>query len=360
MTTKTTSNENENTKQKASSSANNNNNHNHNNTQNRRRRRNNHRHRKRSSPDEAISEQSSKSLLNERPQPQQDEMSGENNNNEMKMKILWWPSKKDHPYVALASEQALIPFLTKYGKKERGMFSSQKAWRIEKLQRECRKHHMTVAQALSLRRHHLKLMNPNCGLQTLRLGREADIRESAEIFERLVEQELRRQQISFLTEDEQHAAFQRTAPEGALIEATPDFLLPEPITLKRYYKESHGSKHHDGPQVKEAQVVVLEERVIHWIEVKMFFGASSIPHESKGAVGSVLKKIQKYVQLFGPGAIIFMQGCGDRLAQELNGEQVSVLDCCCPPSHNSGGVDLTPVLNHQRTWCSDSSGRILP
>jgi hypothetical protein len=273
----------------------------------------------------------------------------DNNNNNKN--ALWWPSK-EHPYVPLKSEQAMIPFLIKYGPKERGMFKSQPAWRVEKLQRECRKHHMTVAQALSLRRHHLKLLNPNLGLQALRLGNETDIRESAEIFERLIESVLRRKKISFWTEDEQHAEFKRTAPEGALIEATPDFLLREPTTLKCFVKNNNNNNKSKKYSYNDR---ILEERVIHWIEVKMFYGASTIPHESKGAVGSVLKKIQKYVQLFGSGAIIFMQGCGDRLAQELNEEGVSVLDCCHPAS-----VDLTSVLNHQKTWCSDNSGRILP
>ena len=99
---------------------------------------------------------------------------------------------------------------------------------------------------------------------------------------------------------------------------------------------------------------MLEERTIHWIEAKMFYGASSIPHGSKGAVGTVLARAQKYVDNFGEGAIIFMMGCGDKLAAELNDIGVSVLDC------SGNTVSLDSVHDHQRMWCADEKGRILP
>jgi hypothetical protein len=64
---------------------------------------------------------------------------------------------------------------------------------------------------------------------------------------------------------------------------------------------------------------------------------------------------RKYVKVHGKGAMIFLYGCGDRLANQLKEEGVLVLDC----SGNLNGLDLTAVQEHQRTWCADSNGTIL-
>ena len=94
--------------------------------------------------------------------------------------------------------------------------------------------------------------------------------------------------------------------------------------------------------------------MIHWIEVKMYYGASTIPNGSKGAVGSVLGTAQKYVNAFGEGAILFMMGCGEKLAADINDIGVSVLDCF------GNTVSLDKVHDHQRTWCANEKGQILP
>ena len=95
--------------------------------------------------------------------------------------------------------------------------------------------------------------------------------------------------------------------------------------------------------------------MIHWIEAKMYYGASTIPRgKQNGAVGTVMETAQKYVKHFGEGAIVFMMGCGDKLATELNEVGVSVLDC------SGNTVSLTKVHDHQRTWCANKKGHILP
>ena len=99
----------------------------------------------------------------------------------------------------------------------------------------------------------------------------------------------------------------------------------------------------------------MRTSTINWIEAKMYYGASSIPHGSRGAVGTVLATGSKYVDAYGPGAFLFMMGCGDRLASDLAKIGVAVLDC-----NNNGQISLNDVRAHQRTWCGNDKGHILP
>jgi hypothetical protein len=64
--------------------------------------------------------------------------------------------------------------------------------------------------------------------------------------------------------------------------------------------------------------------------------------------------MRKYVDMFGEGAIVFIRGCGDRLASEL--ADIGVTALCCA----SSDIDLSEVEQHQRTWCADKQGNILP
>ena len=151
---------------------------------------------------------------------------------------------------------------------------------------------------------------------------------------------LKNRQVDFLTEKEQKEQFRQQAQKGELLRSTPDFVLRTPVVMKNF----HGTQQHQQ---------ILEERTIHWIEAKMFYGASTIPYNSKGAVGALLRTAKKYVNDFGPGAMIFMQGCGDRLAADLRREGVIVLSA-------DGVVDLHRVDAHQRSWCANKRGDILP
>ena len=93
------------------------------------------------------------------------------------------------------------------------------------------------------------------------------------------------------------------------------------------------------------------------IEAKMFYGASTIPSDGKSAVGTLLATAQKYVRFHGPGAMVFMQGFGDRLADQLLELGVLPLDCSATASTT---VSLQQVEQHQRTWCANTDGIILP
>jgi hypothetical protein len=91
------------------------------------------------------------------------------------------------------------------------------------------------------------------------------------------------------------------------------------------------------------------------IEVKMFYGASTIEQDNRSAVGRLLETAKRYVHSFGPGAMVFLWGCGDRLAAQLNNEQVMVLDV-----RGLETLDLDEFIDYMRTWCGDSSGELMP
>ena len=257
--------------------------------------------------------------------------------------VLWWRSE---PPVPLSSEEAMIPILLRWGEKERGMMKDQPPFRLATIHKKL--HQLSgirLDQALSLRRHHMKLHNPYRDMPTLRLGKVEDINTSAEIFERMVETFLKENNIPFLNETDQKTQSTSSNHSGSTTSTplTPDFLLPTPIRLKIFQQESRGKR------------VVVKEVVIHWIEAKMFYGASTIPTGAIGAVGSILPKVKRYVQHFGTGAIIFMQGFGDRLAQELADEGVTALSGSVLPKRL-----LSQVWDHQKTWCAREDGKILP
>lgn len=86
----------------------------------------------------------------------------------------------------------------------------------------------------------------------------------------------------------------------------------------------------------------------------MFYGASTIEPDGRSAVGRLGDTCKKYVQAYGPGAIVFMQGFGERVAETLSDLGVTALNCSSPTT-----VALEPVYTHMRTWCADDEGNIL-
>jgi hypothetical protein len=260
--------------------------------------------------------------------------------------ILEWDSPIG--YVPLCEEEFMAQTLFKRnGKRERGMLKGVPSFVVSNYRRAMDNHapSMNFPQVLSLRRHHIKLFNPFKNMSQLGLGKRDDINKSARIFECAVETFLKKSSIDFLTEKDQ---VNEAKKEKKILKATPDFVLPKPVLLRKIQR----GKSKKGKSNKKYHV--LEERTIHWIEAKMYYGASSIPHGSKGAVGTVLATAQKYVDNFGEGAMVFMMGCGEKLAAEINDIGVSVLDC------SGNAVSLDQVHDHQRTWCANEKGRILP
>ena len=241
--------------------------------------------------------------------------------------ILPW---RHNSYVQTQSEEKMIDCLIQHGKRERGMMCSQNRKRINFIKFKCSQYGMNLLAALSLRRHHIKNMNPYLPHSTLGLGSDLNIRAAAEVFEQTIQEYLERHNIPFESEMKQKERF---CIENQPVVATPDFWFPQPVSL---------------------QLSATEEVVnIHWLEVKMFYGADTILEDGKSAVGCILPKCQTYKRLYGPGAIVFLQGCGERLAQALGEMGVRALD----PDPD---VNLTPLWSQMRTWCADSQGNILP
>lgn len=251
------------------------------------------------------------------------------------LQSLQWPCKV--PLTSVEAEKSLLPILLKWGRKERGMMKDQPTYRLHQVKVACRKESVPLSQALSLRRQHIQRLNPYQPLEQLRLGRMNDIQKSAELFEESAEQCLRHCSIPIVTErmqKERHSQRNSEALKQGLTyqpqPPTPDFLLDNPIKI----------------------IARNEELVVHWIEVKHFYGASSIPNDNKSAVGRILNKSRVYRDLYGPGAIVFAYGAGLELATLLNQMGIMVLD--------SGPVKMEAVVRHLRSWCADSNGKILP
>ena len=118
--------------------------------------------------------------------------------NDNKQVILNWI---DPTYIPLSEEQKMVPALIHWGKSERGMMKDQPEFRLRKVLKmlgtngpDNHRHdnnkkgvRISLIQSLSLRRHHLKLLNPTLSMPALRLGSHLDIKTSADLFEQCVE-----------------------------------------------------------------------------------------------------------------------------------------------------------------------------
>ena len=346
--------------------------------------------------------------------------------------VLVWPNPHSH-YIPIEDELRLLPALIHWGKTERGMMKDQPSFRLDKIRKllerchnpsdhsakhlnnhrnQCynRKHRnnhnkcsrdttnapssstspssppttirLNLLQSLSLRRHHLKLLNPTLSMSALRLGHEDDIREAAQLFEHCIERYLKSQGVPFSTEREQKQKFEAGIPKGVPFIArkqppTPDFLMNDGHCVVLSFAAADGG---DDDKTGPARVdgintiagngngsdddrdfdpnrqptdggSIQHPIPIFWIEAKMFYGASTVPHSTPNAVGCILPKARDYVSLYGSGAMVFMYGCGKELARQLREVGVVALD--------GRGLDLTRVERQQRRWCADGWGNIL-
>ncbi|KAL3919763.1 MAG: hypothetical protein SGARI_007122 [Bacillariaceae sp.] len=191
----------------------------------------------------------------------------------------------------------------RHGERERGMLHRKPSFVVEKFCAEMQRiaPSMTLPSLCSLRRHHIKLFCGNdmtmtqCGL-----GNVSDINKSARLFELAISKFLKSQGIQFRTEKQLKKEQQKV--HGRVV-ATPDFSFATPVELKMGNSTTTKTS--------------ISTTSIHWMEVKMYYGASTIPAGSAGAVSTLMATAQKYVTMFGNGAMVFMQGCGDSLAKDL-------------------------------------------
>jgi hypothetical protein len=255
---------------------------------------------------------------------------------ETSRQTLEWLSE---PHVPVKVERKVLDVLILNRDESQMMYTHPKD-RCNKIVACCGSLGIHLSQALSLRRHHIQQLNPGLTMQQLNLGRDKDIRYSAELFERAVDAFLRRSGIAFLTERQQRRNHKRGGPRPP----TPDFMLKEQIRVRVTRSKGRGNV--------ASKNEIIQERV-NWIEAKMFYGASTIRNDDgKSAVGNILLTANKYTKLYGPGAMVFMYGCGEQLANQLRERGVVALD--------ASPVDLSCVEAHQRTWCANNEGVILP
>ena len=234
-----------------------------------------------------------------------------------------WPILQNP--VPLDAEAGILPALLK---SNHGMMCSQPRWRIEKVRKLCIEFGVDLSAALSLRRLHIKSQKPKWyTMERCGLGRQRDIDECAEIFEQDVESVLKSLDIPFLCEHFQKNHHKKHFP-NFMTPPTPDFILQ--------------------------RTVFVDSIQIRWIEVKMFYGASTLVEQSlkTSAVGSLIHRAEKYVKFYGPGAFVFAYGCGMKVKEMLKQRHVIVLD----PSL----IPVERMRDHQKRWCANEDGEILP
>lgn len=154
--------------------------------------------------------------------------------------ILWWHSPVSP--VPISVEKDLIDVLVPYHRRERGMFFKQSFHRKRELRRLCEIKKVNFRMALSLRRHHMKRLNPYLTLEQLHLGDEETIRESARLFEVAVQEFLERNNVTFYSEDDQRAYIEQHRQPGQPSPPTPDFILKKPIRIRKYKKSRGNSR----------------------------------------------------------------------------------------------------------------------
>jgi hypothetical protein len=184
-------------------------------------------------------------------------------------------------------------------------------------------------------------------MEALGLGEDSHIRQSASLFEQAVANFLKDQGVEFMTEEDQRRnqqeilnnQMENVDGEPCSTFCTPDCLFNQPVSLCTKGRDHDTNRAHQS------------HHTIHWIEAKMFYGASVIPQGTNNAVGTVLERAKKYVHVLGPGAMVFAFGCGSDLAQQLENIGVQVID--------SYPLNLTALREYQRSWCCNEQGEVL-
>lgn len=244
-----------------------------------------------------------------------------------------------YPIIPDKSEIALLSTLIPWGKTERGMMRDHTPLRLKKIIESCSIYGIKLEQALSLRRYHIKFLNHEINMNQLGLGNDHHIRGTEKLFISTVLKYFEKCDIPCITKEEQKLKFIEAEMPGEDMAQTPDVILKEAVNLTT-------------DQPSNADSTFAEYGQINWIEAKMCYGASMKPCETDTLVSSLLLEAKKNVIIYGPGAFVFAYGCGSSLRDELRDMGVSVLD--------SGPLDLMEMQNHQKQWCANDHGQILP
>ena len=190
---------------------------------------------------------------------------------------LEWPC--NNVVASVKSERRLLSILHRKGESGRGWdLSEERQEEIVALATKCG---FTTFQAFSLRRTLLRSFpsgNQRFGQSPgskKAMGTEASQKDCADLFETAIENFLTKAGAKLETQKMQLAE-RRKGPR-----ATPDFFFPEPIRV--------GGK------------------MVHWIDAKNFYGSAHFADNERLPIGKVRAQAAKYVQAFGPGALVFAQ-----------------------------------------------------
>jgi hypothetical protein len=171
---------------------------------------------------------------------------------------LWWRCEVDP--IPIATEKILVDVLLPNGEREKGMMREKPKSFLKRIKGVCQQHGVDMSTACSLRRHHIKKYNMNKTMSSLRLGPESHINAAAAIFEEVVAEFLRKEQIDFYDEQEQRAFINKKLPQGRRYPVTPDFILKQPVLLRTYRQNE--VKLEDGT-TEFQRGEVTQELVIH-------------------------------------------------------------------------------------------------
>ena len=232
------------------------------------------------------------------------------------MRCLNWELISSQP--TIENERDLIPHLhhPNDGFVRRGKLSKQ---RNKHIVREGRKRGFSAQQAHNLRRTWLRTFRELHFSNKKDFDPPQDHRRAPFVFEEKIEDFLRFHDVVFFNETEQKMNNVSLSPRCATTyhyqRPTPDFLLLDPI--------------------------LINGKVVHWVECKHFYGSSlfsdittPLPFENpnlhvevttlaKQPMFEVRKKMHRYVEHYGPGAVVFSHG----FSRDLDyGEDVLILD----------------------------------
>ena len=217
-----------------------------------------------------------------------------------KSQAVLWPLSR---LVPTSFELDLLPLLIKK-RREYFMIHQHPRARVNAIALACSRLGIPLSTALSLRRQHIKNNNRFVADHILGLGSLEQKLAAANAFEVVVAGFLRRNGIEFVDEEQQRII--RPPTPGQYHPGTPDFLFFPPLRVEVPKGE--------GPRKRNTGTAY---HTLNWLEVKHFYGASTIPTDGKSACGKLPTKAAQYVRNFGTGGYLFAYGCGEDLQRKL-------------------------------------------
>ena len=212
-----------------------------------------------------------------------------------------WPATL--PVPTPQQEEAVRPYLLRGSAREWKRFEPVRSLDLPHARRReisaaAAAHGMRLEQALSLRTVLLKDAVP-----WKYYGTEASSLEAADAFEAAAERHLARLGVRFVTQAQQQARLVAQGVQGQGV-PTPDFLFLEA---------------HPG---------CINGARVSWLESKHFYGAGATDVRAWAAPRKAVPQARRYLNAFGPGAVLFISGYSCAMRSWLPPE-IQLLDGGC-------------------------------